>query len=132
MALTDIQEAAILQYVFGRVSFTPPPLWFAGLSSTEITEAGTGATEPGIGNYARVAIPNSTVGFTYSGNQITNGTQIQFPTATISWGQLNYLFFSDLASGGSIYARGSLSPSQTIGVNQRLFLDPGDLLLTLD
>lgn len=132
MALTDSTEAEVLQYLFGRISFVPPPLYYAGLSSTVVNENGTGATEPSGGAYARVAIPNSTVGFTFSGGQILNGTQIAFPTATAPWSQQNYILFFDQATGGTVKMRGSLSPAQTIDTNQKVFFDPQDLVLTLD
>ncbi len=79
MALTDSTEKEILRYLFGRIPFTPPPLYYAGVSSTAINEDSTGATEPSGGGYTRIAIPNiDGVGFNFSGGQITNGTQVSF------------------------------------------------------
>ena len=127
MALTDSTEAEVLKYLFGRIPFTPPPTYYVGLSSTQVNEDGSGVTEPSSGGYARVAIPNTTVGFTFSGGQITNGTQIAFPTATASWGQQVEIEFFDQSSGGTVKMRGSLSPVQTIDTNQRIYFDPGDL-----
>ena len=130
MALTDSTEAEVLQYLFGRVYFAPPPVYYAALSSTEINENGTGATEPSGGGYARVAIPNNATNFVLSGGQILNGTAIAFPTATGPWSQQNYIAFFDQSTGGTVKMRGSLSPAQTIDTNQRLFFDPNDLSLS--
>lgn len=133
MSLTDSTEKEVLRYLFGRIPFTPPPLYYAGVSSTDINEDGTGATEPSGGNYSRVAIPNiDGVGFNFSGGQITNGTQVSFPTASAAWGQQNFIAFFDQSTGGTVKMRGSLSPAQTILTNERMFFDPQDLVLTLN
>lgn len=133
MAFTDYEEGRILKYLFGQVPFTPPPVYYIGLSSTPILENGTGASEPSGGNYSRVAVANLTTAFTYSNNQITNaGTAIIFPTATASWGQQNYVAFFDQPTGGTVSVSGSLSPSQTIDVNQRLQFSQSDLIISMD
>lgn len=133
MALTDYEEGRILKYLFGQVPFTPPPVYYVGLSSTPVLENGTGASEPSGGNYSRVAVANLTTSFTYSSNQITNaGTAVIFPTASASWGQQNYVAFFDQATGGTVNISGSLSPSQTIDVNQRLQFSAGDMVISMD
>lgn len=134
MAFSNPYEEAVLRFVFGRRSFTVPPTYYAGLSSTPPNEDGlTGITEPSGGNYSRVAIPNDAVnGFTFTAGQITNGTQISWPLSTAPWGEQTYVFFSDQPTGGTVGPRGSLSPAQTIDSNQRFYMDPGDLSMTLD
>lgn len=133
MALTDYEEGRILKFLFGNVPFTVPPVYYVGLSSTPVQEDGTGATEPSGMNYSRVAVANLTTSFTYLGNQITNaGTPIIFPTASASWGQMNYAVIFDMSSGGTPSLSGSLSPSQTIDTNQRLQFSQGDMVITLD
>jgi hypothetical protein len=134
MAFSNPYEEMVLRYVFGRRSFTVPPTYYAGLSSTPPNEDGlTGITEPSGGGYARVAIPNDEVnGFQFAAGQVTNGTQIAFPLSTGPWGEVTYVFFSDHPTSGTVGPRGSLSPAQTIDTNQRFFMDPGDLSLTLE
>lgn len=132
MSFTDYEEKNILQKVYGNVNFTPPSVYYFGLSSTPIGDDGTGATEPTDPNYARVGVANGTFSFVYSANQITNGTVIQFPSPSSDMPEMRYLFISDQLSGGNIRNMGSLSPSQTLAAGQQLRFDVGDLVLTLD
>jgi len=133
MALTDPAEQEILRYLFGRVSFNPPPIWYIGLSTTPINDDFTGVTEPSGGNYARVGVSNDTNSWTFSAGQITNGTIIQFPIPSASWGDISYFFMADTATAsGTPRLRGSISPSQTIEANAQPKFDTGTLAIQLD
>lgn len=132
MSFTDMQEKLILQHVYGNVSWTPPSVYYFGLSATPISEGGAGETPPTDVNYARVAVANGTFSFLYSANQITNGTVIQFAAPAADMPTMNFLTISDAPTGGNIRNAGSLSPSQTLLAGQQLRFDAGDLVLTLD
>lgn len=132
MSFTDFQEKLILQHAYGNVTWTPPSVYYFGLSNTAISEAGTGATEPTDVNYQRVGVANGTFSFLYQAGQIVNGTVIQFPAMAADAPEMKYIFISDASSGGNMRNVGSLSPSQTLLAGQQLRFDNGDLIMTLD
>lgn len=132
MSFTDYQEKFILQHAYGNVTWTPPSVYYFGMSSTPISDGGTGATEPTDVNYARVGVANGTFSFLYQAGQIVNGTAIQFAAPAADMPEQKYLFISDAPTGGNMRNVGSLSPSQTLQAGQQLRFDIGDLVLTLD
>lgn len=132
MSFTDYQEKLILQHVYGNVSWTPPSVYYFGLSTAAIGDDGTGLAEPSDVNYARVGVANGTFSFLYSANQITNGTVVQFNAFAANSQELKYIFIADAPSGGNIRNVGSLSPAQTLLAGEQLRFDTGDIILTLD
>lgn len=130
MSASDVTESAVLKALFGRTTLSPPPVYYMGLSSTEINEDGSGATPPSDGNYARVAFANEPNSFTHSSGQVQNGTIIQFATASDTW-NVNYWHMNDAASGGTVHFKGSVNPSQTVTVNQQLRFPVGGLTITM-
>jgi hypothetical protein len=132
MSASNHVEEIVLKLMFGRVSATFPPVYYFGVSSTPIEDDGTGITEPAVGNYSRVAYPNIPTLFSFPGGAATNGTVIQFPTATASWGQANYWFCSDGLTGGTMHFRGSINPAQTINSGERPYYEIGSLTISMD
>lgn len=132
MALTDPTETRIRKLMFGGTPTVFPSMYYFGLSSTQIAEDASGATEPSGGGYARVAIPNNTTNFVDSGGATTNGTVIQFPVPTAPWGGAAYWFLADLPSGGTILMRGTISPTQTFNTGERPYFDIGALTISVD
>jgi hypothetical protein len=125
-------DGHILDYVFGNTAFSPAGPLYVGLSSTNIADDGSGITEPSGGGYARVGVANNTNAWanTVAGVK-TNGTAIGFPVSTAPWGGVSYFFISDAGSGGNVYAKGSVTPAQTISTSQRLTFAVGDMSLSL-
>ena len=71
----------ILNEVFGGVAFTAPGTLYLGLSTTPIADDGTGATEPTVGGYARLAIANDKTNWSTAAgadNFITNAVELSF------------------------------------------------------
>lgn len=94
---------------------TVPSTLYLMLSSTPISANGTGATEPSVGSYARVAIPSSgTYWSTPSNGVISNLTKIDFPQATADWGIMTYVALTDASSGGNIRYYQALTRPKTI------------------
>lgn len=87
---------------------------------------GTG-TEPTGGAYARVIKPNDkTTWGTASAKSLKNAIQIQFPTATASWGTISHLaIFNTAVSPATpvLIASGALTTATAIGANDRLTFD---------
>ncbi len=100
---TDYVNNKVLDLVLGGVAFTAPAI-YAGLSTTNAIKSGV-VNEPSGNGYARVAVTNNLTNFpaALTGSK-ANGTVIQFPTLTGTWGTITTLFFVDAASNGDILA----------------------------
>lgn len=123
MALTNYTDGKLLDSFFGGTAYTPPATVYVGLSTTTINQDGSGITEPTGGAYARVSVTNNTTNFPAStaqgtnganGMQKQNGTAINFPQATGSWGTVTYWFIADASTAGNILAFGALTTQKTI------------------
>lgn len=121
----------ILDDVFGGDTYTPPTNWHVGLSTTIISEDGTGATEPADG-YARVEVANNLTNFPASTNgEKSNGTEITFPEATGEWGEVTYFFISDASTLGNMVAFGQLTIAKVIQTGDTARFQVGDLQIIL-
>jgi hypothetical protein len=115
MAISTYLGNTLLDYVFGKVSFTPASTLYLGLSTTLPAADGTNITEPGNG-YARVSMANNKVSFTTaSAATLYDAIQFSFPESSGSWGTIGYFFIIDTSSGaGNVYVYGSLTNSRII------------------
>jgi hypothetical protein len=122
---------AIMDQIFGNTSITVPSTLYMGLSTTVISNSGTGVTEPSGGAYARVAITNNKVNFTTAANGlITNAVAITFPEATVSWGTITYIEFWDSLTGGNIWFFEALPVAKTVQANTTVLFSIGALTLS--
>jgi hypothetical protein len=85
--LTDIFEQKVLDHILTDPAWTPPATLYLALSSTTPTEAGTGATEPSGGAYARVATTAADWSAASGSAPATkvNTATFTFPLATADW-----------------------------------------------
>lgn len=132
MSFSNYLENELLDHVFGRdAGYTQPGTLYVALSSTDLTEDGSGLTEPSSNGYARTSVPN----WDRTGNEISNQADIIFPTATGPWlGGANLGFFGvyDAAAGGNLLAYGSFSPAQAVIADNTMIFRAGELKVTLD
>lgn len=138
MALfADSEAAALLGQYFGATSFTPHATFYVGASTTTYNHDGTGGTEPADAAYARVSVTNNTTNFpaptvlAAGGAQVTNGTQIQFPTSTASWGTITELGLYTAATGGTPVAVATLGTGVSVASNSQLTFKVGQLQFQL-
>lgn len=132
-SLADYAENAVLDHIFGAVTFTPPATLYFGLSTSTISDAGGNITEPSGNNYARKGVTNNATNFpSASGGSKSNGAAIQFNTPSGSWGTVTYFFIADAPTGGNIIAWSALTDPQTISSGNIVKIDIGGLTLTLD
>jgi len=82
---------AVLNDLFRGVPYSPPGTMYIGLNASDPTDAGT-ATELaiGTGSYARAGVSSTTGNWTAPATvsateQITNATNVTFPTPTADW-----------------------------------------------
>jgi hypothetical protein len=133
MSFADYLEDKLLSHTFGATTFTPPATTYVGLSTTTPTDAGGNITEPSGNGYARVAKTNNTTNWpASSGGTSSNGTSVQFPTATGSWGTVTHFFIADASSGGNILGIGALTTSKTIDNGDTASFAATTLTITLD
>ena len=117
---TDPREQILADSQFGSGSTTySPATWYFALSTTEPNDDGTNFTEPSGGSYARVSVTNNSTNFpaasTSSGvTTKTNGTDIEFPDPTGTWGTVTHWGWFTGSSGGTAQYVGRLDKSSTI------------------
>jgi len=99
------------------------------LHSSDPGEAGSQTTnEVAYTSYARVAVARSNVGWTVSGNAVTNAALIQFPQCTGSSVTATHFAIGTAASGaGKILYKGALSASLAISSGIQPQFGAGDL-----
>lgn len=105
--------------VFGSGS---PATVYAALFTAAPSDAG-GGTEVSGGSYARVAITNNVTNFPAPSlvggiPTSTNGTLINFGTASAGWGAVGWIGYFDASSGGNLLYWGPLPSPVTV--------NPGD------
>lgn len=123
---------ALLNHQLGKTSYTMPTV-YVGLSSTTPALAGTGATEPSGGSYARVATSGATWNAAASGS-VTNAQAITFPAATADWvsgANLTYGVLYDAASGGNMLGYGVLSVAKNVLNGDTASIAIGALTVTI-
>lgn len=129
MSFSDYAEAAVLDHVFGKATFSQPTLYLA-VSTADPTDAGTGAAEP-VGNaYARIA--TSPTDWTRTGSVMENATLLGFPEATGSWGTLTHFAMYDAPTGGNMIAHAALGTPKAITTSETLRFPIGNITFTLD
>ena len=112
-SLSNYAENKILDHLTGKTSYTMPTIYVA-LSTTDPREPGSGTTDPSGNNHSRVTTSGSTWNSASNGST-TNNTDITFPTASGSWGTVQYGALYDAANNGNMIAYGTLNPSKTVG-----------------
>ncbi|MBM0204037.1 hypothetical protein JNW90_13655 [Micromonospora sp. STR1s_5] len=121
MSLSNYAENKVLRALFMGETFTGPATHYVALFTVSPGETGASGIEVSGGSYARVAVTAST-GFNVTGTsptQVTNATEIAFPTASAPWGLVVSAGCYDAPSGGNLIHYGTLSvpaPVQTAGL----------------
>jgi len=133
MSFTDFLENKLLDFVWGNVAYVVPTTIYVGLSTTQPADDGTNITEPSGNGYARVGVANNTTNWPVAvGGAKSNGTVIQFSTATGTWGTMAYFFNSTAVTGGDILGSGALSTPKLIDNGDTARFDTGQHGITLD
>lgn len=120
-------EQALLNEVFRTAAYTKPTRLYVSLHAADPTDAGTSSTEITGNGYARAdagapadsawTLANAPGG---DGRQVTNASQIAFPTPTGNWvsgsGGTTVTHFGiwDAATGGNLLFSGSLGTSRAV------------------
>lgn len=115
MSVTYYASNQILDYNFGKVSYSAPNSFFVGLSTTAISTSGSNATEPVGASYARVEVVNNKSNFAYASNGcLINVGNITFPESSGSWGTILDVALWDTLTSGSIWYYTTLSSPKIV------------------
>jgi hypothetical protein len=126
MSLTNAFETETLEWLFTTTGVTRPTAWYVGLYTVAPTDAGGGTEVSGF-DYARVSVTLSVTGDT-----ATNGSALEWATATGTWGTVVAVGVFDAASAGNLIAYGDLTTSKTITTGDVFRISIGNLDITLD
>jgi hypothetical protein len=109
-------RSQVLDKLLGAVNWTPPATYYVALYTTAPNESGGGVEVAG-GAYARIAVANSLANFPAAVSGVkSNGTLIQFPTATALWGSVVGWGFHSAASGDTLVLWGVLDDPTLVDV----------------
>jgi hypothetical protein len=126
MSLTNAFETETLEWLFTTTGVTRPTAWYVGLYTVAPTDSGGGTEVSGF-DYARVSVTLSVTGDT-----ATNGSALEWATATGTWGTVVAVGVFDAASAGNLIAYGNLTTSKTITTGDVFRISAGNLDITLD
>jgi hypothetical protein len=109
-AISNYLENALINATLRNTTFTSPATVYAGLFTTDPTDAGTGSEVSG-GSYARKAIT-----FAAPSNGVTTNSAAacEFDQATGSWGTITHFAIFDALTTGNMLYYGALTTSKTI------------------
>lgn len=108
-AISNYLENALINATLRNTSYTSPATVYAGLFTSDPTDAGSGSEVSG-GSYARKAI---TFGAPSNGVS-TNSAACEFDQATGSWGSITHFAIFDSLTTGNMLYYGALTTSKTI------------------
>ena len=126
MSLTNAFETETLEWLFTTTGVTRPTAWFTALYTVAPTDSG-GGTEVSGGAYARV-----TTVLSVTGDTATNGSALEWATATGTWGTVLAVGIFDASTAGNLIAYGNLTTSKTITTGDVFRISTGNLDITLD
>lgn len=107
--MSNYLENALINATLRNTSYTSPTTVYAGLFTSDPTDAGSG-TEVSGGSYARKAI---TFGAPSNGASV-NSAAVEFDQATGNWGTITHFGIFDASSSGNLLYHGALTASKTI------------------
>jgi hypothetical protein len=109
-AISNYLENALINATLRNTTYTSPTTVYAGLFTTDPTDAGSGSEVSG-GSYARKAIT-----FAAPSNGVTTNSAAacEFDQATGSWGTITHFGIFDALTTGNLLYYGALTTSKTI------------------
>jgi hypothetical protein len=108
-AMSNYLENALINATLRNTTFTSPATVYAGLFTSDPTDAGSG-TEVSGGSYARKAM---TFGAPSNGASV-NSSAVEFDQATANWGTITHFAIFDALTTGNMLYHGALTASKTI------------------
>lgn len=132
MSASNYLESIILDHILGNTAYSAPATVYIGLHTADPGETGATAELSG-GNYSRVAVTNNSTNWpAASGGSKSNGTAINFPTPSGTWGTVTHWSIWDASSSGNCLFSGALSTSKTINSGDPVSFAISALTVTAD
>jgi len=125
MSFSDTFETRVLTWVFTTGSAARPTSWYLALFTSDPQDDASG-TEVSGGGYAR-----QSASFTVSGDTASTSANIEFPTATASYGTVTHVGVFDASTGGNLIAHAALTASKAIDTGDVFRVPAGDYDVTL-
>lgn len=118
MSKSNTFETQLLALVFNATAlpWAAAADLFIALHTADPDEAGAQNTnEATYGGYARVQVPRTNVGFTVSGNAVTNAALVQFPQCASGSSTITHFTIGTAGTGaGTVLYRGALTSSLAV------------------
>lgn len=124
-----LKDSVLNQVLGGPDYVRVSPVYIALFTATP--SGSGGGTEVTGGSYARQSVPNDVTNWpNASGGNKTNGTLIDFGTATANWGTVGWGAIMTALTGGVILYWGALTSPKTINQDDGFRIPIGGLTLT--
>lgn len=129
-----IFNATAMANMADNAAASPLTSLYVSLHTADPGEAGNQATsECAFGSYARTAVARSGVGWTVSGNAVSNAALVQFPQCSAGSETVTHFAIGTLATtAGKILYKGALSSSLAVSSGIQPQFAAGDLDVTED
>ena len=136
MSLAQAIHKSLLDYFFGKSTYTAEANIYVGLSSTLPTSTGGNVTEPSGGAYARVQTAPADWNAATSADPsvTTNVNAVEFIQATADWlagADLGYAVFYDAATAGTFLGYGTCSTAKPVYSGDTAKFAAGDISVAL-
>lgn len=125
MPFTAYIDNKLIDHLLGSGTYSKPAALYVALFVGNPASGGTEVTTAGSG-YAR-----QSAAFTISTNTASNTAAIEYPTATSSWGTIDYVAIYDAASAGNQLVTAALSAAKTIASGDVLRIPASNLTVSL-
>lgn len=136
--ISDYLETQLINHIFRTSTYSKPSTLAIALVKTPVTDSQTGATIDEVNgtNYARVELAPADANWANtngSNGQTNNLSLIQFPAAGDIWGTIVGLAVLDNATigQGNVLFWSTFSESKSVGTNDVVAIDIGNLTITL-
>lgn len=133
MSLTNDYEDIVGNLLLRNTSHTPAATVYVALFTASPGETGSTTDEVSGGDYARQAVSFSAPS---TAGTFTNSADVQFPTATASWGTVSHMAVMTDSTGGSVIVYGALldpagsATTKAISAGDSLSIAAGNLTVT--
>jgi len=125
MPFSSYVDNKLIDHLLGSATYTKPSALYVALFVGNPASGGTEVTTSGSA-YAR-----QSAAFTISTNSASNTAAIEYPTATASWGTIDYIAIYDASTAGNQLVSAALSSAKTIASGDVLRIPASNLSVTL-
>ena len=125
MPFSSYVDNKLIDHLLGSTTYTKPSALYVALFVGNPASGGTEVTTSGSA-YAR-----QSAAFTISTNSASNTAAIEYPTATASWGTIDYIAIYDASTAGNQLVSAALSSAKTIASGDVLRIPASNLSVTL-